>query len=480
MKPQHRHLPPVLRTTTMVACMTALSACAVGPEYRNPPTIATGNGWIQPADAEAGVAPLDLSRWWTALGDPTLDRLVEQALAQNLDVRQAASRIAESRAALDAARGSYAPAVNAKAGVTRREQSLNGALPIGEIPGIERRQTIYEPGFDAAWEIDLFGGTRRAVESAQASLQASEADAAMTRISIAAETARTYLTLRGTQKELAARTASVAALRQIRDLTVKRAQSGDLASADVDTAQASLDEAAAALPPLQAQRHAAVVSLGLLSGGLPEREVALENEETPEVTLSAFPVGERADLLRRRPDVRAAERRLAASSANIGIATAELFPKLSINASGGFQSISAGNVFDGGSRNWSVAPLVSWRIFDGGRVRAEIRAAEAREQTAALAYEEAVLAALNDAEQQLAHYRYGLDATASQTAALASARRAYEHARNRYAAGDVSLIDVLNAERTLRDAENNEASTRTSTAIHLVALCKALGGGWSS
>lgn len=469
-------LPSLFAT---VVCASGLAACAVGPDYRNPPTVATGKGWTQPVATEADLAPLDLSQWWTSLGDPTLNRLVAQALEQNLDVRQATARIAESRAALDYAAGGYAPAVDARASVSRREQSRNGPLPIGSIPGIERYQSIYEPGFDAAWEIDLFGGTRRSVESARATLEASEADATTTRISIAAETARTYLTLRGTQNELAARTASVTALRKIRDLTMKRVESGDLSSADMDSVQATLDQAAAALPPLEAQRHAAAVSLGLLLGGLPEREIALEDDDVPELALSPFPVGERAELLRRRPDVRAAERRLAASSANIGVATAELFPKLSINASGGFQSISTGNLFDSGSRTWSVAPLISWRIFDGGRVRANIHAAEAREQTAALAYEEAVLAALNDAEQQLTHYRHGLEATASQTAALASARRAYEHTTKRYAAGDVSLIDMLNAERTLRDAEKNEATTRTSTAIHLVALCKALGGGWS-
>ncbi|MGB3746883.1 MAG: TolC family protein, partial [Rhodanobacter sp.] len=226
-----------------------LGACAAGPDYRGPPRVDTGSGWAQPTATQA---PAGLSVWWTTLGDPTLDRLVTTAMADNLDLRQARSRIAEERALRDRATGGYAPTVGASASVTRRRQSENGPLPIGAIPGISRDQTIHDAGFDAGWEIDLFGATRRAVQSAEASVQAAQEDAAGVRISIAAEVARSYLTLRGAQRELAAREASMQALAQTAELVGQRFRAGDAAQADVDAAQARLDVAAAGLPAIQA------------------------------------------------------------------------------------------------------------------------------------------------------------------------------------------------------------------------------------
>lgn len=466
------------RSTTVVLGALLLGACAVGPNYRGPPPVDLGNGWAQPV-AAAQATP-KLSAWWTTLGDPTLDRLVTTALSDDLDLRQAEARIREARALRDRAAGGYAPTVGASGSVTRRGQSENGPLPIGSIPGIERNQTIYEAGFDAAWEIDLFGGTRRAVESASASVQAAQADADGVRISVAAEVARGYLTLRGAQRELAARESSVETLRQTLELVRRRFDVGDAAQADVDAAQARLAAAAAGLPAIQARLRAAALGLAVLLGQPPERELDLLDTTAPEVTLAPIPVGARADILRRRPDVRAAERRLAARTADIGIATAELFPKLSIGAGGGFQSLDSGSLFDSASRTFSVMPLISWRVFDGGRVHAEIRASEARQQQAAFAYERVVLAALGDAERALSDYRLGLDAVQRQRAALDAARRSYAHVQTRYAAGDIALADLLAEERVLRDAEDAYARTHTAAAIDLVALFKALGGGWDA
>ena len=455
-----------------------LGACAAGPDYRGPPKVDTGSGWTR-SDATAQ-APVDLSTWWTTLGDPTLDRLVATALSDNLDLRRAQARIAEERALRDRAAGGYAPTVGAGASVTRRRQSQNGPLPIGSIPGLARDQTIHDAGFDAAWEIDLFGATRRTVESAEARVQAVQEDAEGVRISIAAEVARSYLTLRGAQRELAAREASMKALAQTADLVGQRFRAGDAAQADVDAAQARLDAAAAGLPGIQARLHAAALGLGVLLGAPPERELALLDTTAAEIVLTPMPVGQRVDILRRRPDVRAAERRLATRSADIGVATAELFPKLSIGASGGFQALDASQLFESASQTFSITPLISWRVFDGGRVRAEIRASKAREQQAALAYEKAVLAALGDAERALSDYRLGLDAVQRQQAALEAARRSYAHAQARYAAGDIALSDLLGEERVLRDAEDGQVPAHTAAAIDLVALFKALGGGWDA
>ncbi len=465
---------------TIVAALGALllGACAVGPTYRGPPPVDTGSGWAQPAAVTQDGA--DVSAWWVALGDPELDRLVRTALSDNLDLRQAQARIGEARALRDRARGGYAPVVDASTSVTRRRQSKNGPLPIGAIPGLERDQTIYDAGFDAGWEIDLFGKTRRAVESADANMQAAQADANDVRISVAAEVARSYLTLRGAQRELAAREAALATLQQTLDLVGKRLDAGDAAQADVDAARARLAAAAAGLPGIRARLRAAALGLGVLLGAPPERGLALLDTRATAITLTPIPVGERADILRRRPDVRAAERRLAGRTADIGVATAELFPKLSIGAAGGFQSLDAGKLLASASQNLSIMPLISWRVLDGGRVRAEILASEARQQQAALAYEKTVLVALGDAERALGNYRLGLEAVQHQGMALEAARSSYAHAQARYHAGDIALTDLLAEERVLRDAEDAWVRTHTDTAIGLVSLFKALGGGWDA
>lgn len=473
--------PSIIRlraVRTPVAALSALllAACAIGPDYHEPPRVNTGGSWTQPD--ETPQADIDLSNWWTSLGDPTLDRLVTAALSDNIELRQAQARILEARALRDRAAGGYTPSLDASSSVTRRRQSENGPLPVGSIPGIDRDQTIYDVGFDAAWEIDLFGRTQRTVESAEATVQAAQADAINARISVAAEVARSYLTLRGAQRELAARQASVKTLKRNLDLVGKRFEVGDLAQADVDTAQARLAVADAALPGIRARQRAAVLGLGVLLGAPPEQELNLLNTPAPDIVLTRFPVGERADVLRRRPDVRAAERRLAASAAAIGVATAELFPKLVIGANGGFQSLSLSSLFTSASQAFSIAPMISWRLFDGGRVRAEIRASEARQQKAALAYEQAVLTALGDAERALSNYRLGLDAVQRQHAAVEATRRSYGHAQARFEAGDIALTDLLNEERMLRDAEDAYVRTYTATAIDLIALHKALGGGW--
>ncbi len=470
--------PRIAGTAVTALSVLLLGACAVGPDYRKPPSVDTGSGWTQPADAAQ--AQVNLSTWWTSLGDPTLDRLVAAALSDNLDLRQAQARIREERALRDRAVGDYAPTVDTSGSVTRRGQSRNGPLPIDNIPGLDRDQTIHDVGFDAAWEIDLFGATRRAVESAEASVQAAQADAEGIRISVAAEVARSYLTLRGAQRELAAREASVQTLQQTLDLVNRRFDVGDAAQTDVDAAEARLAAAAAALPGIHARLRAAALGLGVLLGAPPGRELALLDTTAPEILLAPIPVGERADILRRRPDIRAAERRLAARTADIGVATAELFPKLSIGAGGGFESLDSGDLFKSSSQTFSIMPLISWRVFDGGRVRAEIRASKAREEQAALAYENAVLGALGDAERALSDYKLGLDAVQRQSASVEAARRSYTHMQARFKAGDVALADLLTEERVLRDAEDAYVTTHTSTAIDLVALFKALGGGWEA
>ena len=465
------------RPLALALSCVLLTACAsVGPDYREPPPVDTGSGWTLPLATESQSA--DLTQWWSALGDPVLDRLMASALAQNLDLRQAAARIDEARALRDRVAGDSFPTVGAGASVNRRRQSENGPLPIGTIPGLDATQTIYDAGFDAAWEVDLFGAKRRALEGASARLQATEVEAQGVRMRIVTEVARTWFTAVGAGYELHAQQATLSTLQQTLALVRLRHALGDASAADVEAAYAQWAAVNALIPDIQARQRAAVLGLGVLLGAPPERELALLDGPLTPCTLRALPVGERADLLRRRPDVLAAERRLAASSADIGVATAELFPKLSIGVGGGFQALSTGDWFDATSSRFSILPLISWRLFDGGRVRAEIRAREAAEQQAALAYEQAVLTALGDAERALGDYHGGLDTLERRAMALKAARTSYGYAKARYAAGDVALVELLAAQRSLHEAETTAARAHASAAVQLVALYKALGGGW--
>jgi len=461
-----------------LSCVLLAGCAAVGPDYREPPPVDIGSGWTLPLASESASA--DLTHWWSAVNDPVLDRLMATALAQNLDLRQAAARVDEARALRDRVAGERLPTAGVGASVNRRRQSENGPLPVGSIPGLEVTQTIYDAGFDAAWEADLFGARRRALEGASARLQASEIEAQGVRIRVAAEVARTWFSAVGAGYELHTQQATLDTLQQTLALVRLRHARGDASAADVNAAYAQWAAANALLPGIEAQRRASVLALGVLLGAPPERELALLDGSVSLWTLPALPIGERADVLRRRPDVLAAERRLAASSADIGVATAELFPKLSIGVGGGFQALGTGDWFDASSARFSILPLISWRLFDGGRVRAEIRAREAAERQAALAYEQAVLAALGDAERTLADYHGGLNTLERRAMALDAARTSHRHAKARYAAGDIALIELLAAQRSLHDAETAVVRAHAGAAMQMVALYKALGGGWDA
>lgn len=465
------------RCTAVLAAAFLAGGCAVGPEYREPaPDV--GSGWAAPGPP-LGEADADRSRWWTSFDDPTLERLVEQALTGNRELAQAVAHVAEARALLDAAAGGRYPAADATAGITRRRQSENGPLPIGQIPGLDRDQTIYDLGFDALWEADLFGRTRRSIEAAEARFGEAVEQRRAAELTVAAEVARAYLTLRGLQREREAQDAALTLSRGTAAIVRRRFELGDVPEAAVAQSEAELATLEAGLPLADAEIRQAALAIGVLVGELPEAELGLLETVEDSASLAPLPVGERADLLRRRPDVRAAERRLAAATADIGVATAEWFPRLAISASGGFQALDGSDLLDSASEAFALAPLLSWRFLDGGRIRAQIRVREARAAAAAAAYESAVLAALGDAERAVTRYHYDLAALDEQRRAADAARRSRELAQIRYDAGDIALFELLDAERVLRDAERAYARRHRASAIDLVALYKALGGGWT-
>jgi NodT family efflux transporter outer membrane factor (OMF) lipoprotein len=469
----------VTRIVATIISALSLVSCAVGPDYERP-QIDTGAGWSAgTVEVPPGAEPeSDLAVWWRSFDEPTLNRLVESAIAQNLELRQAELRVTEVRALRDSVAAGRWPVVGISAGVAERRQSENGPIPIDQIPGLDRDQTIYETGFDAAWEFSLAGGTRRAVEAADARLTAALEQQRGAQMRVAAETARSYFELRGAQHERDAVRAGVEASRASTDLVRRQLAAGEVSEASLARAEASLAAVESSLPLLDARVRVAALSIGVLLGDLPESEADLAQTQADYVALRSLPVGQRADLLRRRPDVRAAERALAAATAEVGVATAELFPKIGFGANAGFQSLAGGDLFESASETFLLAPVISWQIFSGGRVRATIRANEARVEIAALEYEKAVKTALSDAERALTRYRLGLAALERQRAAVAAARRSYGFSGERYRAGDISLLELLAAEQGLREAQQTYARTHTAAATDLVALYKALGGGW--
>jgi len=454
--------------------LVCLAGCMVGPDYQPPETVPDGT-WIDASAESDRTVP---AAWWRGFDDPVLSELVEKASAGNIDIAIAAERTREARALSRAAGSRLYPRADAIGSTQRRRQSENGPLPLDRIPELEAHQTIYDARLDVAWEVDLFGRNRRAAEAAGARAEATEADRRAVVVSVTGEVARNYFELRGAQAELAARQEAVEAAQRSLELARVRVAAGESPAAETLQAESRLKALEALLPQARARRDRAAMAIALLLGETPESRLALTRQPTAMPQLGRLPVGERADLLRRRPDIRAAERRLAAATADVGVAQGALYPQLSFSADGGYQSLDGADLVDYASRAWSVAPLISWQLFDGGRVRAEIAAAESRLRRSALAYERVVLAALSEAEQAMATYRHGLETVRRQREAWEALGENRDLTEIRYRAGEVVLSELLDAEQAVADSAASLARAQTQAAAAMTLLYKSLGGGW--
>ncbi|MEM7689286.1 MAG: efflux transporter outer membrane subunit [Pseudomonadota bacterium] len=456
-----------------------LSACAsVGPDYERPQLTATDTKWIDRASVPAAEGAF--IAWWRDLGDPQLTRLIEASLEENLSVRQALLRVEEARSRRAQVRSAALPSVAADGSVTVLQQSLNANPGLADIPGFVRDFEVYDVGGSLAWQIDLWGQTRRAVEAGGAQIEAAIAAANGARLAVAIETASTYMSLRGFQAERDALSASAAAQEELVRLSRIQLDKGLISRADLLLVESELARIEAQLPALDVEIRAAALALGPLTGGLPEKELSLAAQTSPAIALADVPVGLRADLLRRRPDIARAERELAAQTAQIGVAKAELFPQLRLNVDGGFASAMADTLFDGQSTNYNIVPFISWRIFDGGRVRAEINLAQTEAKRAALAYEESVLAALTETETAIA--RYDLARTALDLSGRAARLSAdnFKLARIQFDKGAIGRLRLQEAERGLRDAQRGRAVAYRQASLAMTGLYAALGGGWQA
>ncbi|MBO9602129.1 MAG: TolC family protein [Novosphingobium sp.] len=457
--------------------LAALTACTVGPDYHRPQITGAAHDWVEPV----ATAPVE-AKWWEQFGDPVLTALIEQALAASPDLRQATARIAEARALREAAEGGRGPTVNATASGTLNKVSENGQIPIGRIPGFDPTYPLIDAGFDASWEIDLWGRTSRTIEQArgqEAAIGWSRRDAI---VSLTAEIARTYVEFRQAQENRAAAQAEYDAGASIAELSTLRYQQGEGAKLDADQAVADREARKAALMQAESAVSGAAYRLAALVGVAPEDLVPglLANTGKVPIAPSTIAAGIRSDLLERRPDIRAAEQELAAATAGVGVAKADLYPRISLIGSVGVQAQHPEDLPSDGSLRYSVGPSFHWPIFTMGRVRAQIRAADARADQKAAAYEGVLVKALNETEGAANRFAASIGARPNVHASLAREQAAYGLARMLFERGETSRMQLDQARLRLAAAERKETDARVTMADSAIALYKALGGAWQA
>jgi NodT family efflux transporter outer membrane factor (OMF) lipoprotein len=416
--------------------------------------------------------------WWQVFQDRTLSGLVEAAVSSNLDLMLAEARIRQARAARGAVSSALGPAVDAT-GSFRRSRSPQSSSGDRIIEARDPVSNQYQVGFDAAWELDFFGGVRRSVEAAEADLQAAVEARRDVLVTLTAEVARGYIDLRTFEQRIGIARQNLAAQQHSVRLTLQRFEAGFVSYLDVANAQAQAASTAAQIPLLEGAARQIVYSLGVLVGREPG---ALLNELSPASEIPhgppSVPVGVPSDLLRRRPDIRQAETEIHAATARVGVAVADLFPRFDITGSFGFQAGSLGSWLDPASRFWSLAVPVSWRIFDTGRIRANIEVQKALEEQSVIRYRQVVLASLQEVENALIASAKEEEHRKALVDSVTASRKAVDLAIRIYTEGQTDFLNVLQAQRALYASEDALVQSTGTVSTNLVSLYKALGGGW--
>jgi len=452
----------------VLVCLASLAGCMVGPNFQRPEAQVPAKwvGPVPPPAAETPPAEVDLATWWTVFQDPTLESLVQRAVQSNLDLKVAESRIRQARAARAIAASGLGPTLDLSAAAQRRRAA-----------GVTANQ--YQTGFDAGWEVDLFGGVRRGTEAADADLQASVEARRDVLVTLAAEVAREYVDLRTSQQRIDIAQQNLKAQQHTADLTRQRFEGGFASGLDVANADSQVATTASQIPLLEAAARQSVYNLSVLLGREPG---ALVEELSPASPVPpappSVPVGVPSDLLRRRPDIRAAEANIHADTARIGVATADLFPKFTLNGSIGFSASDLGSWFNPAGRSWSVGPAVSWNLFNTGRTQSNIELQEAFQEESFIAYRQTVLAALQEVENALIASAKEEEHRKELVSAVAANRKAVDLSIKLYTEGLTDFLNVLNAQRSLYGSEDALAQSTSTVSTDLVALYKALGGGW--
>ena len=473
------------RPLAALLAASLLSGCAVGPNYLQPglPLPERFHGQqaaVQPAGS--GSRHTDLATWWTGFGDPQLARYVALALEQNLDLAQAAARVAQARAGLGAASAALLPIGTVSGQASRAYPSVE--TPLGQVlnaaPGFDRHGSAYEANLGASWELDLFGGLRRGREAALAEYQSSEAGALAARLAVAAQTADTYLTARGLQARLGVARQQETTQQDMLALVRLLRGKGLAADLQVDQAEGALAQAQAAIPVLETGLDVAANALDVLLGSAPGTH---RSELDPAAGIPAAPgiaaTGTPGDLLRRRPDLVVAERRLAAANARIGMAVAEYYPQFSLAGMvGSATSVSGGHLFTAGASQAAGVLGLRWRLFDFARIDAQIAQARGQEAELLAAYRLAALRATEDVENALSAWSRREEQAAVLNQGVGALDRARYAAFAAYRKGVASRVEVLQADEQLLRAADARIQAQTESARAAVATFKALGGGW--
>ena len=464
------------RHVVLGAAMALLTACAVGPNYHRPET---------PVDerfANSGEQGLEqgdpVQLYWTRFDDPMLNDLVQEALLHNQDLAAASANLQAARAARRLTGFDQFPTVTAAAGYSK---SLYSSQQAFGAPFAEREYDTANLGFDGLWELDLFGRVRRNVEAARADVGASAATLQDARVSVIAEVARDYFVLRGLQDQLELTKRNASNQESTLTLTRNRLEAGRGNELDTSRAEAQWQTTVASIPTLEATIATTIYRLSVLTGRQP---AALSERLSPVTSMPALPplnaIGTPEQLLRRRPDVRVAERRLAAATARIGVATGDLFPKVTMVGEIGYSAPGFSGFGTDEGRYFSFGPSITWAAFDLGRVEARIGESKALTTAALATYQGAVLNALEDTEGALITYGRAQTRRRSLQVAAAASDKAADLARKRFEGGLIDFLEVLDAERTALSAELLLSQSRTDTATSLIAVYKALGAGWEA
>nr|WP_157212534.1 efflux transporter outer membrane subunit [Herbaspirillum sp. CF444] len=460
-----------------------LTGCASGPDYQAPAV--TGGAFhnaslLEQRNAVASMPQLD--EWWKGFNDPVLSRVVQRAIEQNLDLAASVARVEQARAAAQEAGAQRRPQVGLESQAARTRQSLNS--PLGKIassfPGYERTQTLYDVGVGASWELDLAGSLKRGAEAADAERDAAEADHMGVRISIVAEAADAYFRIRSAQSRLRIAEDQVQTTSQLLDLVRLRLRDGMSSQRESALAEAQLSQARSGIPPLRIELERQLNRLDVLMGAVPGTYAKELSDDTSTVaTVPAIIVADgSAALLRRRPDVLAAERRLAASNARIGVAMAEYYPKLSLSSLLGFESLGASGLFTANSFQPQAALGLRWRLFDFGRIDAEVARARGANQEALARYRQAILRATEDVENSIVTLVQLERQSVELNDEVAARQRARGAAQDAYQGGALSLTEVLEEDRLLLHARDQLAQVRADDARAAVTTFRSLGGGW--
>ena len=455
--------------------MLALAACAVGPDYVPPAASASKTAPLITAGAPVSEAELP-DRWWHLYEDPTLDRLIEDALSANTDIRVAVARLDKARAGLREARNDRLPQTALSA------SPQYGRLPaIQRFAGTKREDWRVDLGLDVSYELDLSGRVRREIEAARGEVGAAAADMQAVRVGIVAEVTRAYVEAAVTAQRQAVAERIVSLLDRSLDVTDKRFQAGRAERLDVARIAALREQRRADIPPLIAQRQAAIYRLAMLTGRTPgELPDAASARNAPPTINQAIPIGDGGALLARRPDIRAAERRLAANTARIGVATAELYPRITLGGSVGSTGNGFSNLFGAGPLGWLLGPLISWSFPNQEGARARIAGARADTQEALADFDGTVLRAVQETDTALSSYARILDRRHALVGARDEAERAVRIVRARQREGVTDFLAVLDAERTYADTEASLAQADAAVALAQIDLFRALGGGWQA